>query len=78
MLYYTLKSLGESEKVASWKSKGLSAKKLTTFTTDNTLSPSIKWYENSNFYLLFKRSYLKQKNATITLPNIIFFLLFIH
>ena len=35
-LYYTLKRLGDTEKVVSWKSKGLSTKKLTTpTTTDN-------------------------------------------
>ena len=38
----TLKRLGDTEKVVSWKSKGLSAKKLTTpTTTDNSLSPSV-------------------------------------
>ena len=43
MLYYILKRLGNTEKVVSWKSKGLSAKKLTTpTTTDNSLSPSFK------------------------------------
>ena len=32
----------------SWKSKGLSTKKLTSpFTTDNNLSPTIKWHEDS-------------------------------
>ena len=45
MLYYTLKRLGDTEKFLSWKSKGLSAKKLTIpVTTDSSLSPSIKWY----------------------------------
>ena len=62
-LYYTLKSLVDNEKVGSWKSKGLSAEKLTTLTTtDNSLSPSIKWYRNSNFCLAFKGSYLKKNN----------------
>ena len=32
-LYYTLKRLGDNEKVVSWKSKGFSAEKLTTATT---------------------------------------------
>ena len=42
-LCYILKRLGNTEKVVSWKSKGLSAKKLTTPTlTDNSLSPSFK------------------------------------
>ena len=32
-------------------------KKLTTpITTDNSLSPSIKWYENVNLCLIFKGS----------------------
>ena len=49
-LYYTLKILGDIEKFVSWKSKGLSTKKLTTpTTTDNSLSPSISWYANLNF-----------------------------
>ena len=66
-LYYTLKRLGDTEKVVSWKSKGLSTEKLTTpITTDNSLSPSI-------FCLSFKGSCLKQKNATFTPPNIIIF-----
>ena len=64
-LYYTLKRLGHNEKIVSCKSKGLSAEKLTTpTTTDNSLSPSIKWYANSNFCFIFKGSCLKQKNAT--------------
>ena len=46
-LYYTLKGLGGAGKTVSWKSKGLSAKKLTTSTAiDNSLSPSIKWSKN--------------------------------
>ena len=45
---------------------------------DNSLSPSIKWYEDSNFCLIFKRNCLKQKkkkkkkkkkNATFTPAN---------
>ena len=67
-LYYTLKRLGDTENVVSWKSKSLSAKKLTSPTpTDNILSPSIKWYENSNFYLIFKGSCLKQKTEVLLL-----------
>ena len=51
----------------------MSAEKLTTSsTTDNSLSPSIKWYGNSNFCLVIKVSSLKQKNA-ITPPNTIYF-----
>ena len=69
-LYYTLKRLGDTEKFVSWKSKATPA------TSDNSLSPSIEWYENyfTNFYLIFKGNCLKEKNpATFTPPNIIFF-----
>ena len=49
-LYYALKILGRTKKVVLWKSKCLSAENFTApTTTDNSLSPSIKWYENSNF-----------------------------
>ena len=59
-------------KYKKWKSRGFSTEKLTnSTTTDNSLSPSIKWYEFSNFCLIFKRNCLKQKNATFTLPNIV-------
>ena len=58
-VYYTLK-VGDTE-VALWKSKGLPTEKLITPTAaDNSLSTSIKWSENSNFCLIFKRSYLKK------------------
>ena len=55
--------------------KGLSIEKLTTpFTTDNSLSPTIKWHEDSTFCLVFKGSYLKQKiTATCTTPDRIYF-----
>ena len=44
--------------------KVLSAERLTTSTTtDNSLSPSIKWYENSNFCLICEGSCLKQKSS---------------
>ena len=60
-LYHTLKRLGVTEKIVSWESNGLSAETLTTPTTiDNSLSPSIEWYGNSNFCLVIKGSYLKQ------------------
>ena len=36
----------------------MSTKKVTT--TENILFPSIKWYENLNFCLVFKESCLKQ------------------
>ena len=73
MLYYTLLYfiiLGDTENFVSWKSKGLSAERLTTPTTiDHSLSPSIKWYRDSNFCLVFKGRCLRQKNTTFTLPN---------
>ena len=63
--------LRNTRKYVSWKSKGFLAKKLTTPTTaNNSLSPLIKWYTNSNFCLVFRGSCLKQKNATYTPPNI--------
>ena len=63
-----MKRQGDTEKVVSWKSEGLTARKLTNATTtDNSLSPAIKWYKNSNFCLIYKGSCLKQNN----LPNII-------
>ena len=70
-LYYILKKLGDTKKVVSWKPKCLSAKKLATPTTaDNSLSPSIKWYKNSNFCLIFKGSCLKQKNPRVLVLQI--------
>ena len=61
----------------SWKSKGLWTEKLTILTTTgNTFSPSIKWYIESHFCLIFKGSFLKQRDATFTPPNKIIPLLF--
>ena len=69
-LYYALKRVGDTEKVVSWKSKDLSAEKLTTpTTTDNSLYRSIKWYGSSKFCLILKGSCLKQKTQ-IMLPLI--------
>ena len=59
-LYYTLKRLRYTEKVVSWNCKGLSPEKPTA-----SLPPSIKWYENSNYCLIFKGSYLKQKKVQL-------------
>ena len=53
----TLKRLGDTGKVVSSKSKGLS----TPTITDNSLSPSIKWYENINLCLVLVRKRLKTK-----------------
>ena len=76
MLYYTLKRLSDTKNVLSWKSKGMSAEKVTILTTtDNDLSPLINRYGDSNFCLSFKGGCLKQENATFTPPNrIIFFI----
>ena len=76
MLYYTLNRQGDNGKIVSCKSKGLSAEKRTAPTTNNnSLFPSIKWYKNSIFCLVFKGSCLKQKIVTYTPPNrIIFFI----
>ena len=78
MLYCTLKRLGDTEKIALWKFKALSAEKLTAPTTnDNSLSLSIKWYENSIFCFVFKGGCSKQKNITYTPSNrIIFFIVY--
>ena len=64
LLCYTLERLSYTEKVVSWESKGLSAENLTTPTTtyNNSLSPSIKWYKNSKFCLIFQESCFKKKN----------------
>ena len=57
----------------SWKSESLSAEKITALiTADKCLSPSIEWYENSNFCLIFNWSYLKkEKNKAFSPANII-------
>ena len=48
----------------------MSTEKLATpAATDNSLSSPIKWYGNSNFCLIFKRSCLKQKSSIYTPPN---------
>ena len=45
--YHALKRLDDTEKVVSWKWKGLSTEKLTASTaTGISLSPSIKWYKD--------------------------------
>ena len=57
----------------------MSAEKLATpTTTDKSLSLSIEWYGNWDFCLVFKGSCLKQKIATYTPPNRIYFLLFMN
>ena len=50
------------------------AENITTPTTcDNSLSPWIKWYQDSNFYFVFNESSLKQKSSTYNPPNRITF-----
>ena len=40
MFHYTLKRVGDTEQIVSWKSKGLSVEKLTNpASADNSLSP---------------------------------------
>ena len=47
MLYYTLKTRDDIEKIVARKAKGLSAEKVTNpTTTDNSLSPSVTYYRN--------------------------------
>ena len=66
MLYYTLKMLGDTEKVVSLKSKGSLTEQITTCTaTDNSFSPSINWYGDLSSCLSFKGSCLKQKNTKL-------------
>ena len=48
----------------------------TPTTTDNCLSPSIKWYRDSNCCLIFKGSCLKQKKNNFTPPNRIKFFVY--
>ena len=62
LLCYTLKRLGNTKKVVSWKSKGFSDEKPTT---PASLSLSINRYENSKFYLMFKGTCLKPKKRNL-------------
>ena len=55
----------------------MSTEKLTTAkTTDNSLSPSIEWFKNSNFVKYSEKAVFK--NVTFTPPNIIIFFMFIN
>ena len=69
MLYYTLKTLDNTEKIASWKSKGLSAQKFTSPITTIIVFPHQLNGIDSNFCLFFKGSCLKQKSASYTPLN---------
>ena len=68
MLYYNLKWLGDTEKIVSWKSKGLSAKKnlLLLPLPIIVFLHQLNLHGKSNFCLVFKGSCLKQKNTTCT------------
>ena len=69
-LYETLKRLGNTEKVVSWRYKGWLTKKLTaSTTTGNSFLRSVNQYGDSSFCLIFKGSYLKHKKAIFTPPN---------
>ena len=77
MLYYILKRLSDTEKIVSWISKGLSAEKLTTSTNaGNSFSPSIKWYSNSHFCLVFNGSCLKRAQLILLLLENFFFIVY--
>ena len=72
LLYF--KKLTGTKKFVSWKSKSLLSESVAIpITADNSLSPTFKWYRNSNFCFVFKGNYLKQDEATFTSPNIIHF-----
>ena len=52
-LYYTLKRLGDTEKIVSWKSKGLLIeKRFAPTTTDNSFSPSINQLNGSEIQIV--------------------------
>ena len=56
----------------------MSAEKVSTPTaSDNSLYPSFEWSGDSNFCLVFKGDYFKQKRATFTpLKKKIFFIVY--
>lgn len=63
-IYYILR-LTSAGNVTTWISKGLSTENFVTPTTsNNSLSATVKWYEDSNFCLVFIGSRLKQEKAT--------------
>ena len=76
-VYYSSKRLGDTENVVPWKPKGLSTEKfIAPTTTDNSISPSIKWYSDSHFCLIFKESCLKRKKNFTPPIGIIFFIVY--
>ena len=70
-LYYTLKSLGDTEKVVSWKTEDLQLKNVLLLPLPITFFPSIRCYQNSNFCLISKATRLNKKNTTFPPSNII-------
>ena len=63
-IYYILR-LTSAGNVTAWISKGLSTANFVTPTTsNNSLSATVKWYEDSNFCLVFIGSRLKQEKET--------------
>ena len=63
-IYYILR-LTSAGNVTAWISKGLSTENFVTPTTsNNSLSATVKWYEDSNFCLVFIESRLKQEKET--------------
>ena len=63
-IYYILR-LTSAGNVTAWISKGLSNENFVTPTTsNNSLSATVKWYEDSNFCLVFIGSRLKQEKET--------------
>lgn len=63
-IYYILR-LTSAGNVTAWISKGLSTENFVTPTTsNNSLSATVKWYEDSNFCLVFIGSRLKQEKET--------------
>ena len=56
-LYYTLKRLADTEKVVSWKSKGLSIEKLTISTSTVTMIKEADSNKKCNFYFSKYKKY---------------------
>ena len=68
-----MKSLGDTEKVVLWKSKGLQLKNVLLLPLLIAFFPSIRCCQISNFCLTFKARRLNQKNTTFTPSNIIIY-----
>ena len=56
---------GVTNTIIAWESKGLSNEKFESLiTANNSLSPKLRWINNSRIRAEFKGSYLKQDNVT--------------